>query len=224
MRYGGSSGSYGERVNWLLRPDLKPLLEHGQPVFLLVVTAIVFAESGLLVGFFLPGDSLLFSAGLVAGVYHRPNILVLVLGAFVAAVIGDQVGYLIGQRMGPRLFTRERSRLFKPEHVVRSHEFFERHGPKAVVLARFVPIVRTFTPVIAGVGAMRYRVFVTYNIVGGALWATFATLLGWGLGKRYPKLENYLTPAIVVIVALSLLPVAYEVLKRRREIEEAVES
>lgn len=224
MRYGGSSGSYGEPVHFILHPDLKPLLEHGQPIFLLVVMAIVFAESGLLVGFFLPGDSLLFSAGLVAGVYHRPHILLLLVCAFAAAVIGDQVGYLIGQRTGPRLFTREKSRLFKPEHVVRSHEFFERHGPKAVVLARFVPIVRTFTPVIAGVGAMRYRVFVTFNVIGGALWATFATVLGWGLGKKYPKLENYLTPAVVVIVALSLLPVAYELLKHRREIEEVIES
>ena len=229
MRYGGSSGSYGDGViyasalHWLLHPDLKPLLEHGTPVFLAVVTLIVFAESGLLVGFFLPGDSLLFAAGLVAGLEHRPHILILVLCAFAGAVVGDQVGYLIGQRTGPHLFTREKSRLFKPEHVVRSHEFFERHGPKAVVLARFVPIVRTFTPVIAGVGAMRYRVFVTYNILGGALWATFATLLGWGLGKRYPKLENYLTPAIIVIVALSLLPVAYELLKHRREIEELVD-
>jgi membrane-associated protein len=210
-------------IDWILHPDLKPLLDHGQPIFLLVVMAIVFAESGLLVGFFLPGDSLLFSAGLVAGVYHKPHLLLLVLCAFVAAVIGDQVGYVIGQRTGPHLFTREKSRLFKPEHVVRSHEFFEHHGAKAVVLARFIPIVRTFTPVIAGVGAMRYRVFVTYNILGGALWATFATALGWGLGKRYPKLENYLTPAIVVIVGLSLLPVAYEVLKHRREIEELVD-
>jgi membrane-associated protein len=224
MRYGGSSASYGDGViDWILHPDLGPLLEHGTPVFLAVVSLIVFAESGLLVGFFLPGDSLLFSAGLVAGIEHRPHILVLVLCAFVAAVVGDQVGYLIGQRTGPHLFTREKSRFFKPEHVVRSHEFFERYGPKAVVLARFVPIVRTFTPVIAGVGAMRYRVFVTYNIVGGALWAAGATLLGWGLGKKYPWIEDYLTPVVIAIVLLSVAPMVYELLKHRREIEELVE-
>jgi membrane-associated protein len=206
-------------VKWLLRPDLKPLLHHGTPVFLAVIALIVFAESGLLVGFFLPGDSLLFAAGLVAGLAHRPNIILLVAVAFVAAAAGDQVGYLIGQRTGPRLFHREDSRLFRQDNVRRASAFFERHGPKAIVLARFVPVVRTFTPVLAGVSNMRYRVFVTFNIVGGLLWASLATLLGWGLGKRYPKIENYLTPAIVVIVLVSLLPVLFEVMRHRRENE-----
>ncbi|MCU1373942.1 MAG: putative rane-associated protein-like, partial [Actinomycetia bacterium] len=186
-------------LTWLLHPDLEPLLRHGTPVFLAVVFVVVFAESGLLVGFFLPGDSFLFSAGLVAGVYHRPNILALVVVAFAAAVLGDQVGYQIGHRTGPRLFQRQDSRLFKQEYVRRAHDFFDRHGAKAIVLARFVPIVRTFTPVLAGVGAMKYRVFVTYNVIGGALWALLATLLGWGLGKRYPKIENYLTPVAILI-------------------------
>jgi membrane-associated protein len=203
-------------VDWLLHPDLRPLIEHGTPVFLLVVFAVVFAESGLLVGFFLPGDSFLFSAGLVAGLYHQPHILLLVAVAFVAAVIGDQVGYVIGQRTGPLLFQRPDSRLFKQEYVRRAHDFFERHGPKAVVLARFVPIVRTFTPVLAGVGGMRYRTFVTFNVVGGALWAIGATLLGWGLGQRYPWLEEYLTPVAAVIVLLSVLPMIFEVWKHRR--------
>jgi membrane-associated protein len=203
-------------VDWLLHPDLRPLIEHGTPVFLLVVFAVVFAESGLLVGFFLPGDSFLFSAGLVAGLYHQPHILLLVAVAFVAAVIGDQVGYVIGQRTGPLLFHRPDSRLFKQEYVRRAHDFFERHGPKAVVLARFVPIVRTFTPVLAGVGGMRYRTFVTFNVVGGALWAIGATLLGWGLGQRYPWLEEYLTPVAAVIVLLSVLPMIFEVWKHRR--------
>jgi membrane-associated protein len=203
-------------VDWLLHPDLRPLIEHGTPVFLLVVFAVVFAESGLLVGFFLPGDSFLFSAGLVAGLYHQPHILLLVAVAFVAAVIGDQVGYVIGQRTGPLLFQRPDSRLFKQEYVRRAHDFFERHGPKAVVLARFVPIVRTFTPVLAGVGGMRYRTFVTFNVVGGALWAIGATLLGWGLGQRYPWLEEYLTPVAAIIVLLSVLPMIFEVWKHRR--------
>ena len=206
-------------VHWLVHPDLKPLLEHGTPVFLLVVALVVFAESGLLVGFFLPGDSFLFSAGLVAGLYHQPHILVLVLVAFVAAVVGDQVGYIIGQRTGPRLFQREDSRLFKQSYVTKAHDFFERHGAKAIVLARFVPIVRTFTPVVAGVGRMSYRTFVTFNVLGGALWSLLATLLGWGLGKRYPKIENYLTPAAIVIVALSVAPMAYELWKHRRTVK-----
>jgi len=205
-------------LHWLLHPDLKPLLDHGLPVFLLVVALVVFAECGLLLGFFLPGDSFLFAAGLVAGVYHRPNVALLVLVAFVAAVAGQQVGYLIGQRMGPRLFSRPDSRLFKQEHVVRSHAFFERHGAKAVILSRFVPIVRTFTPVLAGVGRMSNRLFVTCNLIGGALWATIATTLGWWLGHRYPKIENYLTPAGIVIVLVSLLPMAYEVRKHRAEV------
>ena len=205
----------GSVINWLLKPDLEPLLEHGTPVFLLVITAIVFAESGLLVGFFLPGDSLLFSAGLVAGLYARPNIFLLILCAMVAAIVGDQVGYVIGSRAGPKVFRREESRFFKQEFVDRTSAFFERHGGRAVVLARFVPIVRTFTPVMAGVGNMRYRAFVTYNVVGGVLWATTATLLGWGLGKRFPKLEDYLTPIAVVIIALSLIPVLLEIRKQR---------
>jgi membrane-associated protein len=204
-------------LSWLLHPDLEPLLKHGTPVFLAVIFLVVFAESGLLVGFFLPGDSLLFAAGLVAGLEHRPHILVLVAVAFVGAVLGDQVGYVFGQRTGPRLFQREDSRLFKQENVRKAHVFFERHGAKALVLARFVPIVRTFTPILAGVSGMRYRVFVTYNVVGGLLWSCLATLLGWGLGKRYPKIENYLTPAIVIIVAVSLLPVAFEFWKHRRQ-------
>jgi membrane-associated protein len=203
-------------LTWLLHPNLAPLLQHGTPVFLAVVFLVVFAESGLLIGFFLPGDSFLFSAGLVAGVYHRPHLLPLVLCAFAAAVIGDQVGYQIGKRTGPRLFQREDSRLFKQQYVHQAHDFFERHGAKAIVLARFVPIVRTFTPVLAGVGAMKYRVFVTYNLIGGALWSLLATLLGWGLGKRYPKIENYLTPVALVIVVLSVAPMLYEVWKHRR--------
>jgi membrane-associated protein len=206
---------FGSALHWLLKPDLKPLLEHGTPVFLLVVTAIVFAESGLLVGFFLPGDSLLFSAGLVAGLYARPNIVVLLVCAMVGAVAGDQVGYVIGSRAGPRIFRREDSRFFKQEFVDRTAAFFDRHGGRAVVLARFVPIVRTFTPVMAGVGKMQYRAFVAYNVVGGMLWATTATLLGWGLGKRFPKLESYLTPIALAIVAVSVIPVLLEIRRHR---------
>jgi membrane-associated protein len=204
-------------IGWLIHPDLEPLLRHGAPIFLLVVTAIVFAESGLLIGCFLPGDSLLFSAGLVVALAGRPNLWLLILCCFLGAVAGDQVGYMIGARLGPALFKRPDSRLFKQENVTKTREFFDRHGPKALILARFVPIVRTFTPVLAGVAQMRYRTFVSFNVIGGAIWAAGATLLGYGLGKRFPELENFLTPILLVIVLLSVLPILLEIRKARSE-------
>ncbi|MEX2553800.1 MAG: VTT domain-containing protein [Actinomycetota bacterium] len=204
-------------IGWLIHPDLEPLLQHGAPIFLLVVTAIVFAESGLLIGCFLPGDSLLFSAGLVVALAGRPNLWLLILCCFLGAVAGDQVGYMIGARLGPALFKRPDSRLFKQENVIKTRAFFDRHGPKALILARFVPIVRTFTPVLAGVAQMRYRTFVSFNVIGGAIWAAGATLLGYGLGKRFPELENYLTPILLLIVLLSVLPILLEIRKARSE-------
>ncbi|HET9444382.1 MAG TPA: VTT domain-containing protein [Acidimicrobiales bacterium] len=177
--------------------------------------AIVFAESGLLFGFFLPGDSLLFTAGLLAS-QDKLSLPVILVGCFVAAVAGDQVGYAFGNRAGPALFRRPDSRFFKQAHVEKAQEFFERHGPKTIVLARFVPIVRTFAPILAGVGTMRYRTFVTFNVVGGLLWAVGVTLLGYILGETIPDIDKYLLPAIAVIVGLSILPVAVEVLRSRR--------
>jgi membrane-associated protein len=204
-------------LSWLLHPDLEPLLERGAPLFVFVVSMMVFAESGLLVGFFLPGDSLLFSAGLVVALAGHPPVLLLIGVCILAAIAGDQVGYIFGARVGPSLFNRPDSRLFKQSNVAKAHVFFEKHGPKALVLARFVPVVRTFTPILAGVSHMRYRTFVTYNVVGGVLWASLATLLGYGLGKRYPNIENYLTPVILVIVFLSVIPIGWEIMKARRE-------
>lgn len=204
------------KIGWLLHPDLKPLLHHGSPVFVAVICAIVFAESGLLVGFFLPGDSLLFSAGLVLALANRGDLLLaLVPLVFLSAALGDQVGFMFGARVGPSLFTRPNSRLFKQENVTRSHEFFERHGARALILARFVPVVRTFTPILAGVSDMRYRTFVAYNLIGAALWSSLALLLGYGLGDRYPKLESYLTPILLVIVLASAIPVLLELRKAR---------
>ncbi|HEY7584664.1 MAG TPA: VTT domain-containing protein [Acidimicrobiia bacterium] len=176
---------------------------------------IVFAESGLFFGFFLPGDSLLFTAGLFAaqGTLNLPLILV---GCFVAAVAGDQVGYVFGQRVGPALFKRPDSRLFKQEYVERARAFFEKHGPKTIVLARFVPIVRTFAPILAGVGRMQYRTFVSYNLIGGFLWAIGVTLLGYWLGNLIPDIDAYLLPIIALIIALSFVPIGFEWLKRRR--------
>ncbi len=204
-------------VGWLLHPDLQPPLTRGAPVLLLVVMAIVFADSGLLVGFFLPGDSLLFSAGLLAATSGgRLNVAVLVAGSFLAAFAGEQVGYWFGTRVGPTLFGRPDSRFFKQDQLTRSREFFDRHGPRALVLARFVPVVRTCTPVLAGVSAMRWRTFVTYNLAGAAAWSTLATLLGWGLGTHFSQLGEHLTVVLALIVAVSLVPILVEYRRTRR--------
>ena len=181
---------------------------------------IVFAESGLFFGFFLPGDTLLFTAGLFAarGDLSLPLILV---GCFIAAVAGDQVGYLFGRRVGPALFRRPDSRLFKQEYVERAQAFFDRYGSKTIVLARFVPIVRTFAPILAGVGKMNYRTFVTFNLMGGLFWAVGVTLLGYFLGELIPDIDTYLLPIVAVIFLLSVTPIAIEWLRRRRAGKEA---
>ena len=183
---------------------------------------VIFAESGLLVGFFLPGDSLLFTAGLLAS-QGKLNLPLILVGCFVAAVAGDQVGYLFGNRVGPALFRRPDSRFFKREHVARAQAYFDRHGPKTIVLARFVPIVRTFAPIVAGVGDMTYRTFVTFNVVGGLLWAVGVTLLGYVLGEVIPDIDKYLLPAIALIIACSLVPMVLEILKGRRKARAEVE-
>lgn len=191
--------------------DPRNLIETFGTIGLFV---IVFAESGLLIGFFLPGDSLLVTAGLLAsqGVLNLPVILV---GCFLAAVIGDQVGYAFGSRVGPALFRRPDSRIFKQEYVEKARHYFERHGSKTIVLARFVPIVRTFAPILAGVGTMRYRTFITFNLLGGLLWAVGVTSIGYVLGESVPHIDKYLLPVIAVIVLASVAPIAFEVLRSR---------
>ena len=178
---------------------------------------IIFAESGLLIGFFLPGDSLLFTAGLLAsqGKFGL-NLPVLLIGCFIAAVAGDQVGYMFGQKAGPALFRREDSRIFKQQYVHRANEFFERHGKKTIVIARFVPVVRTFAPILAGVGEMQYRTFLTFNVIGALLWAVGVTTAGYVLGDTIPDIDKYLLPIIGVIILLSVLPPAIELLRHRR--------
>ncbi|TDC21192.1 DedA family protein [Streptomyces sp. 8K308] len=181
------------------------------------ILAVVFAESGLLIGFFLPGDSLLFTTGLLVATdqyLHYPLWLVCLL-IVMAAVVGDQVGYLFGRKVGPSLFRRPDSRLFKQENVEKAHAFFEKHGPKSLVLARFVPIVRTFTPIIAGVSTMRYRSFVTFNIVGGVLWGAGVTLLGAALGQ-VDFVHEHIELILVGIVLLSVIPIVIEYLRARR--------
>lgn len=177
---------------------------------------IVFAESGLLIGFFLPGDSLLFTAGLLAS-QGKLNFGVVLVGCVVAAISGDQVGYLFGRRVGPALFRRPDSRLFKQANVERSRAYFAEHGAKTIVLARFVPIVRTFAPILAGVGNMPYRTFVLFNVAGGLLWAAGLTTAGYVLGNTIPSIDRYLLPIVGGIVVLSFLPVLYELRKARRE-------
>ncbi|MGI5402015.1 DedA family protein [Streptomyces sp. CA-135486] len=183
---------------------------------LIGVLAIVFAESGLLIGFFLPGDSLLFTTGLLVttGKLNTLPLWAVCLLVVVAAVLGDQAGYLFGRKVGPSLFKRPDSRLFKQENVEKAHEFFEKYGPKSLVLARFVPIVRTFTPIIAGVSRMNYRSFVTFNVIGGALWGAGVTLLGAALGNVEFVHKN-IEAMLILIVLLSVLPIAIEFLRAR---------
>src|SRR5262245_31045772 len=166
----------GQFSDWL-KPE--KYLETGS---YLVLWGVIFAETGLLIGFFLPGDSLLFTAGVFAAKGDL-NIWLVVIGCFIAAVLGDQVGYMFGQRVGPSLFKRPDARLFKQAHVQRAQEYFEHNGPKTIILARFVPIVRTFTPVLAGVGRMNHRTFTAYNVIGALLWAVGISLLGFFAGE-----------------------------------------
>jgi len=200
--------------------DAKSLLESVGVIGLFFV---IFAETGLLIGFFLPGDSLLVLAGLVAAVGDKSsinvhiNLGVVLVGLFIAATAGAQTGYYIGRKAGPALFTRPKSRLFKPEHVVKAQHYFDRYGAKTVMIARFVPIVRTFANPMAGVAQMDAKRFTTFNIIGGAIWSVGVTMLGFLLGKTIPSAEDHLLPIELVIIFLSVLPIAYEVLRHRRQ-------
>ncbi len=191
----------------MLHFDLEELI---RTVGYLGLFGIIFAETGLLIGFFLPGDSLLFTAGFLASQDYF-NIWALTLVCFVAAVTGDAVGYTFGQRVGRGLFQRPESRLFRPQHLLRAEAFFERHGGKAVVLARFLPVVRTFVPIVAGVGAMRYPRFALFNVIGGVLWAIGLPWAGFFLGSTIPNVDRYLLPIIVGIIVISIAPTAIHV-------------
>ena len=169
------------------------------------MTAIIFAETGLLIGFFLPGDSLLVSAGLLASQGYM-DVWLLGLLLSVAAVVGDTVGYSIGKASGPRLFTREDSLLFSRKHLLRAHEFYEKHGGKTIIIARFMPVIRTFAPVVAGMGEMHYRRFLAYNVVGGVAWVWSMLLIGLFLGRTFPGVAKHIELIVIVIVFLSILP------------------
>jgi len=182
----------------------------------LLLVSIVFAETGLLIGCFLPGDSLLITAGLLAAAGHL-NIWWINGLLIAAAIIGDSVGYAIGARLGPRIFTREKSLLFNPQHVLRTRHFYERYGPKTIVIARFVPIIRTFAPVLAGVGMMEYRRFLTYNVLGGIGWVVSMSWAGYLLGQAVPNISRHMHVLVIVIIVLSCVPIAVEVYRERRK-------
>ena len=184
--------------------DLPALVQWAGYVGL---TLIIFAETGLLVGFFLPGDSLLVTAGLLAAdPGFGLNVWLLGVILSVAAVVGDTVGYHVGKVTGPRIFTRQDSLFFHRDHLLRAQAFYDRHGGKTIILARFMPIIRTFAPVVAGVGQMRYRAFLAYNIVGGLLWIWSMLLTGWILARTVPGVARHVEKIILVVIFLSILP------------------
>jgi len=185
-----------------------------------ILVAIVFTETGLLVGCFLPGDSLLITAGLLAAAGHL-NLGWLFVLLSVAAVVGDGVGYAIGYRAGPVVFTRPKSWLFNPRHVERTREFYARHGARTIVIARFVPIIRTFAPVVAGVGQMKYRRFLSYNVFGGIGWVLSMTSAGYILGRTVPDIGSYIHILVIVVIVLSVVPIAIEVARERRKRSES---
>ncbi|MEZ4667081.1 MAG: VTT domain-containing protein [Anaerolineae bacterium] len=208
------------------------IVRYGPTVGYLLIFGIIFAESGLLIGFFLPGDSLLFTAGFLASPASREILVkfglpaeepffslpVLAIGCFIAAVVGDSVGYTFGRRVGRRLFEREDSRLFNKKNVLKAQEFYEKHGGKAIVLARFVPIVRTFAPIVAGIGEMVYSRFLMFNLLGGLLWAVGVTVAGYFLADVIgpENIDKYLLPIILLIILISVAPPLYHVFKERR--------
>jgi membrane-associated protein len=195
------------------RYSLDALIQWGGYVLLV---AIVFSETGLLIGCFLPGDSLLITAGLLAAAGHL-NIWWLNGLLIAAAIIGDSVGYAIGRRLGPRIFTRQKSLLFNPKHVERTHRFYEKYGPKTIVIARFVPIVRTFAPVLAGVGTMEYRRFLFYNVAGGVGWVVSMSWAGYLLGRTVPNISQHIHILVIVVIVLSCVPIAIELYRERRK-------
>jgi membrane-associated protein len=200
--------------------DLQELIRtYSYPL----VWSIVFAESGLLVGFLLPGDSLLFVSGFLCSVPKTGlDIRVMAFGCFVFAVLGDSVGYYTGKRFGRKLFDKPDSKFFKKKHLLAAESFFDREGKIAIIFARFMPFVRTFAPIVAGIAAMRYKTFMKYNVVGGLLWGVGLTLLGFFLGKSIPEdqIDKYLIPITLLIMFISLSPSVFHILKERKRTKE----
>ncbi|MBC7868589.1 VTT domain-containing protein, partial [Candidatus Saccharibacteria bacterium] len=198
------------------------LIDFIKYVGVLGVVLVIFAESGLLIGFFLPGDSLLFTAGFLTQAGFLPiNIHLLVLFVFVAAVLGDSVGYAFGKKVGSRVFTRKNSLLFRQENILKAQSFYEKHGAITIVIARFIPIVRTFAPVVAGVANMKYKTFLSFNLIGAFLWAAGVTYLGYFVGKWFKQagidIDTVLIPIVLLIIFFSVLPPAIHILKDKKQ-------
>jgi len=192
--------------------DVRGLVQTGGYVALAI---IVFAETGLMIGFFLPGDSLLVTAGLFAAKGDL-DIVFLNLLLMTCAIVGDATGYYIGKKLGPALFRKDDSLLFKKKHLIATHEFYERHGGKTIIIARFVPIIRTFAPVVAGIGNMTYRRFALFNIIGGVGWVFSMTMIGYSLLKIFPQAEKHIHIIIVAVILISFIPGVIEFLRARR--------
>lgn len=202
-------------MDFLLGFDLELLITT---VGLAGLFFIIFAESGLLIGFFLPGDSLLFTAGFLASQGYF-NIAVLMAVTFAGAVLGDSVGYSFGKKVGPKIFKREDSFFFNKAHLLRAKAFYERYGGTTIVLARFLPVIRTFAPILAGVGEMRYTVFLFYNVIGAILWAIGLTSVGYYLGRLVPGVDRYLLPIIILIIVISSIPPLAHFLRNKEDRE-----
>jgi len=203
--------------------DLTQFAETTGPwIVVLVIAAIIFAESGLLIGFFLPGDSMLFSAGfLISAGILNVDIHLFVIIMFIAAVLGDSVGYLFGKRIGHRIFNRPNSLLFRQENIKKAEEFYDKHGSITIIVARFIPIVRTFAPIVAGVGKMEYRRFLTFNVIGALLWAVGVSYAGYYIGKLLHsmgiEIDTVLLPFIALILITSIAPPAIHILKDKKQ-------
>jgi membrane-associated protein len=192
--------------------DVRGLVQAGG---LIALAIIVFTETGLMVGFFLPGDSLLVTAGLFAAKGDL-NIFSLIALLSACAILGDATGYAIGKKLGPALFKKEDSLLFKKKHLVAAHDFYEKHGGKTIIIARFVPIIRTFAPVVAGMGGMSYRRFAMFNIVGGVAWVTSMTMIGYGLVTMFPATEKHIEKVIIIVILISFVPAVIEWWRAKR--------
>ena len=199
-----------------LGPDMNALVTSYGNLGFWIIVAIIFAECGILLGFFLPGDSLLFLVGAaIAGGQIGINIGLACVVLLIAAILGNIVGYWVGYKSGPALFKNEDSKVFRKSYIDKTHEFFEKYGPRAIVLARFVPIVRTFITAIAGVGKMDFRKYITYTAIGGVLWAVGVTLLGYFFGQ-IPFIKKNIEIVLIVIVIISIIPMVFEFIQARR--------
>ena len=196
--------------NMELFTDPLPILKA---IGMIGLFCIIFVESGLLIGIFLPGDSILFTAGLLASQGFFP-IIPLIVGCVIAAILGDSVGYYLGKITGDKIFTRDNSLFFHKDNLQKAKVFYEKHGKKTIVLSRFIPIIRSFTPMLAGIGKMHYRTFLTYNIIGGLTWCVSVILIGYFLGTQIPNIEQYVLPIVGIIIIISFVPLLFAKFKK----------